>query len=209
MRSGSGFKRPVRIDESLLSQHRHLVAADVCYFLREYRIGAGYEGETNSLILNFKKTPDLVSRPEWAYKERAIETLAGEVAVCLEASRGYFSDATIVPIPPSREHGDPLHDDRLPRLLDAARRHCTFDLDVQVLLRQKRSIPSSSREASRPSVEELIQLYEVRGSARRRIVVFDDVLTTGAHFRAADHHLRRCFPTASVIGLFLARARKS
>ncbi len=209
MRSGSGFKRPVRIDESLLGQHRHLVAADVCYFLREYRIGAGYEGETNSLILNFKKTPDLASRPEWAYKQKALETLAAEVATCFEASRAYFAEATIVPIPPSREATDPLYDDRLPRLLDAARRRCSFDLDVQELLHQKRSIPSSSREATRPSVEALIELYELRGSARRRIVVFDDVLTTGAHFRAADHHLRRAFPAASLIGFFLARARKS
>lgn len=208
MRFGNGFKRPIRIDELLRDQHRHLQPDDVCYFLREYEIGAGYEGETNSLILNFKKTPNLADRPEWVYKERAIEKLAQEVASCLEAKRDYFATVTFVPIPPSRSREDPLYDDRLCRLLRKAAESCSFELEVEELLQQTCSTLSSSREAARPSVEELIRIYRVSGVAGRRIVVFDDVVTTGAHFRAASHHLKRAFPSAAILGFFLARSRR-
>jgi predicted amidophosphoribosyltransferase len=37
------------------------------------------------------------------------------------------------------------------------------------------------------------------------IGLFDDVLTTGAHFRAAHSVLKRAFPNARIIGLFIAR----
>jgi predicted amidophosphoribosyltransferase len=38
-----------------------------------------------------------------------------------------------------------------------------------------------------------------------RIALFDDVLTTGAHFVAAKKVLRARFPNAKVHGFFLAR----
>jgi hypothetical protein len=35
--------------------------------------------------------------------------------------------------------------------------------------------------------------------------LFDDVLTTGAHYRAAAAVLQRAFPEVRIIGLFIAR----
>jgi predicted amidophosphoribosyltransferase len=35
--------------------------------------------------------------------------------------------------------------------------------------------------------------------------LFDDVLTTGAHFRAASAALQQSFPGVKIIGLFIAR----
>ena len=37
------------------------------------------------------------------------------------------------------------------------------------------------------------------------IGLFDDVLTTGAHFKAAQSLLNKAFPGVRVIGLFIAR----
>jgi len=37
------------------------------------------------------------------------------------------------------------------------------------------------------------------------IGLFDDVLTTGAHFKAAQSILQKTFPDVRVIGLFIAR----
>jgi predicted amidophosphoribosyltransferase len=37
------------------------------------------------------------------------------------------------------------------------------------------------------------------------IGIFDDVLTTGAHFKSVQSLLRDQFPQAQIIGLFIAR----
>ncbi len=37
------------------------------------------------------------------------------------------------------------------------------------------------------------------------IIIFDDVLTTGAHFKAVEAVLRTHFPELPIAGLFLAR----
>ena len=41
----------------------------------------------------------------------------------------------------------------------------------------------------------------------RRIVVFDDVLTTGASFKAAQSMIGRCLTCHPVFGLFVARRK--
>ena len=37
------------------------------------------------------------------------------------------------------------------------------------------------------------------------VAIVDDVLTTGAHFRAASSVLASRFPTVQIVGLFIAR----
>jgi predicted amidophosphoribosyltransferase len=37
------------------------------------------------------------------------------------------------------------------------------------------------------------------------IGLFDDMLTTGAHFRASEAVLQKAFPGVRIIGLFIAR----
>jgi predicted amidophosphoribosyltransferase len=41
--------------------------------------------------------------------------------------------------------------------------------------------------------------------APRKIILFDDVLTTGASFKAAQTLLRENFPNAPIAGIFIAR----
>jgi orotate phosphoribosyltransferase len=42
--------------------------------------------------------------------------------------------------------------------------------------------------------------------APEKIVVFDDVLTGGSHFKAMKIVLRQRYPEVDIIGLFLARS---
>jgi predicted amidophosphoribosyltransferase len=44
-----------------------------------------------------------------------------------------------------------------------------------------------------------------RNPAPQVIGLFDDVLTTGAHYRAASNVLHGAFPGVRIIGLFIAR----
>jgi predicted amidophosphoribosyltransferase len=56
---------------------------------------------------------------------------------------------------------------------------------------------------------QLAQNYQVNAAALvpapQVIGIFDDVLTTGAHFKAAQTVLRQQFPGAQIIGFFIAR----
>jgi predicted amidophosphoribosyltransferase len=45
----------------------------------------------------------------------------------------------------------------------------------------------------------------LRNPPPQAIGLFDDVLTTGAHFRAASNILQKAFPGVRVIGVFIAR----
>ncbi len=42
-------------------------------------------------------------------------------------------------------------------------------------------------------------------SPPRSIILFDDVLTTGKHFKACERRLREIDPTISIAGIFVAR----
>ena len=62
---------------------------------------------------------------------------------------------------------------------------------------------------SRPRPEATAPTYamqeQIRTPVPRTIGLFDDVLTTGAHFRAASNILKAAYPGVRIIGLFIAR----
>ena len=82
-------------------------------------------------------------------------------------------------------------------------------LDIREIIIQTESTEAAHGLENRPRPEEIETLYQVDGSLSapppRIIAVADDILTTGAHFRAAHAILSARFPTAAVVGLFIAR----
>ncbi len=82
-------------------------------------------------------------------------------------------------------------------------------MDVRELIIQTQSIDPAHVGPNRPSPVDLERIYKVDRSVSAPtpdfIAIFDDVLTAGAHFRAAKFHLRNCFPQAQIIGIFVAR----
>jgi hypothetical protein len=198
--------RLTEIDELSRPDHTWLTESDTCYFLGEYTARKGFaHSPTNGLINNFKKTMDKVGRPEWRYKSIAINQAAA-------ALRGAIGDAslqrmTLVPIPPSKARTDPLYDDRVLQMLQ--RINPAAKLDIREMVLQSCSIEAVHIAASRPTPQELAKLYELQVSlctpVRDAIAVFDDVLTTGCHFRAMKQVLNLQFPNARVFGIFLAR----
>jgi hypothetical protein len=194
------------IDDLLRPLYPHLTAADQCYFLREYTAGRGYAGsETNHLILNLKKPPDRRGRPEWHYKERAIEQVAREFRASVNLSA--LRRVTLVPMPPSKAKSDPLYDDRMLEVLRAV--DVEGQLDIRELLRCAASMPAAHVTAARPTVAQLIANFVVDDTLTNptptSIALIDDVLTTGAHFVAAKTLLTARFPGVPIRGLFVAR----
>ena len=198
--------RLTRIDGLTRPDHHYLTEADECYFIGEYTARRGYAySRTNSLISNLKKSMDRRDRPEWHYKVLAIARAASAFRTALEPRE--LNLLTFVPIPPSKAREDPLHDDRLIQMLHAIRPHPP--LDVRELIFQTRSTGAIHEQEVRPSPEEIAALYEVDPDLAQPvpsvIAIVDDILTTGAHFRAAKALLSSQFPGTDIIGLFIAR----
>jgi predicted amidophosphoribosyltransferase len=202
------MSKPKRIDESLVTEYHYLSVSDECYYLMEYTSRAGFAySDANNLILNLKKGVDRKGTSEWPYKGKAIKAAADLIA----ALDPDWLSATLVPIPPSVVKSDESYDDRLVQVLRRADEIAESKLDIRELLYQTKSTHSSSRsDGARLSPSELGEVYRFAQPLARprpvRIVVFDDVLTTGSHFVAAKELLERRFPGVPIRGLFLARA---
>ena len=207
MTSGATFPaRLTKVDDLTRPDHAHLGADDACYFIGEYTARRGYAySPTNHLIFNFKKPVDRRGRPEWRYKEQAIQTAARALRHALRPEA--IARLTFVPIPPSKARGDPLYDDRLTRMLHAIR--AAPPLDIRELVIQTQSTEPAHGTDIRPRPAEIEALYRVDGALTEPmphiIALVDDLLTTGAHFRAAKSVLSTCFPDVAIIGLFIAR----
>jgi hypothetical protein len=193
-----------KIDELTLPDHWHLDGTDECYFIGEYTAGQGFShSATNQLILNLKKGLDRRGRPEWIWKERAIQQAATVLRGSLNPA--FLQNATFVPVPPCRATNDPLYDDRMSRVL----RLLGPEVDVRELVKQIESTEGAHISPDRPGPRQLYENYSIDDSltepAPMQIAVVDDVLTTGAHFKAMKRILNETFQGVEVVGLFLAR----
>jgi hypothetical protein len=207
MTSKSTFpRRLTKIDALTLPDHSYLTATDTCCFLGEYSARQGYAfSATNSLVLNFKKSVAKRGLPEWQHKERAIAVAADAFKSAINPV--WLDVGTLVPMPPSKAKTDPLYDDRLVRMLRAVRP--TRPPDMRELIIQTQSTSAVHDNIQRPRPADIEALYQLDTSlltpAPKVIGIFDDVLTTGAHFKAAQAVLQKAYPGVQIIGFFIAR----
>ena len=207
MTSGETFPQWLtQIDELMLPDHVYLDDDDTCYFLGEYTARQGYSySDTNQLIFNFKKPMDRRNRPEWRYKGIAIQQAAEAFRNALNPA--FIDYATFVPVPPSKAKGSLEYDDRITQMLRRIRGN--RPIDVRELVLQSVSTDAAHESDDRPSPDDLVELYELDESLTmpepQALVVVDDVLTTGSHYRAVQRVLSERFSDAEVFGLFIAR----
>ena len=101
----------------------------------------------------------------------------------------------------------PLYDDRLTQMLRGISQDSS--LDIRELVVQTANTTPAHNLDVRPRPEDIRALYrideELAEPTPRTIALVDDILTTGAHFRAAHSTLSTRFPAAPLIGLFIAR----
>ena len=198
--------RFTEIDELTRPDHSWLTDDDRCYFLGEYTARQGYSySPTNNLILNFKKEMDRREKPEWRYKEQAIQRAASAFRRALGTDP--LSSLVFVPIPPSKTRNDPLYDDRVTRMLRAIGPDGT--VDVRELIIQTKSTDAVHSRQTRPTPPQIQDQYRIDEALTipepAFIAIVDDILTTGAHFRAASAVLTARFPAVRIVGLFIAR----
>ena len=204
------LKRLTRIDALTRPQHHFLKREDEVFYFVEYTARQGYAyGPGNQLITNFKCEINHRGTPRWAFKVDAINLVGKGIAECMNPRA--LQGTTFVPVPPSKPIDDPAYDDRCVEALRAASRFAGLAIDVRELVVQEQSTPASHESEIRLHTEDLVANYRIDETLvapiPTDIVVFDDVLTTGSHFKAMQHVLKARFPGVAIRGLFIARRR--
>ena len=197
------------IDECTAVEHFSLAATDRCYYIWEYAARRRFDfSPANQLVTNLKIKPSAIARAPGraSHKQRAIDH-AAEALRRLMPRQFVAERATFVPVPSSKIAGDADHDDRLLQVLRLA--FHDWSADVRDMLALTHSTPADHEAADRLSFDELLAVTRLRGESaqppRGVIVIVDDVLNSGKHFKVAQAVLAASFPAAEVRGLFLAR----
>ena len=195
-----------KIDEGNRSDHTYLDEGDECYYALEYTPRRGfYFSRTNDRIINLKKPVDRRGRPEYRYKEQAITEAAGVLRSVL--NEHLITTATFVPVPGSKTRNHALYDDRIVRVLDQMT--AGLAADVRELVIQTEDL-ESFHDGCRLRPEELLRHYEIDEGVcpiqdPTTVCIFDDILTTGSHFKAVATLIHRRWPSARIVGIFIAR----
>jgi hypothetical protein len=195
-----------QIDEHTRPDHFYLDEDDECYYILEYTPREGpFFSSTNDLILNLKKSVERRGRPEYRYKNLAIEQ-AGDLLRSV-LNDNWLPTAMLVPIPCSKTRTHPHYDDRIVQVL--RRMAWGLDCDVRELIMQTTDL-ESFHDGTRLSPNELQTYYEIDADLcdceePSEVAIFDDLLTTGSHFKAMKGKILDHWPDVSVSGIFIAR----
>lgn len=201
----------VAVDDLTRHNYTYLTSDDECYYLCEYFSGMGYSySAENQLIFNFKKPVQKKAEAGYQYKAKAIQAISAivnsSVLPALDANT-----TTIVPIPPSKTKKHIHHDDRMCQVLHGAIRGTSFD--CRELIIQVKDMDAAHDSSIRPRPEDLKDNYQIdlslTSGLKDLIVLFDDVLTTGAHYVACRDIIKAAFPDKKVVGIFIARCNRT
>lgn len=176
---------------------------DECYYAREYTSGAGFGVSLcNDLIQNFKKSPDKRGTDQWQYKENSIRRFAKELASLFTKDKQY----TVCTILTSKRRGSPNYDDRFDQVIAELKGHhpsIIYEEPIELIDDSK----SASREGGPRDASSIIKSYRWTGFKNGippLVIVLDDVITTGGHFKASKQVIHAHHPEIRVIGVFWA-----
>lgn len=201
------------IDEAVRDEYYYIEVEDSCFYIWERMSRLWRDGErpdytqypVNGLISNLQIQPSSrVSQPKRAYwKDKAISYTATALGALIPDSWRH-GEMAFVPIPPSKVEVDPEYDSRLFDTLRAVRPKLP---DIRPLVVLTGEGFDSKQKGLKPA--DRAQYYsiaeEFADPTPEIVVLFDDILTTGCHFKAMELVLKDRFPDVTILGLFLAR----
>jgi hypothetical protein len=198
--------RLTQIDNIQRSDHRFLTESDNCAYLGEFTARQGFNfSETNKQIHNLKIPPSRTNELWYLrnYKNTAINFWGNKLKVAIPGAG--LRQATWVPIPCSKLPAHADYDTRLNAVLKVFSK----DIDVRNLIRRKEDCGAAHLATDRPTPETLTNVLEVDPTISTKdiseIIIFDDVITRGASFKAGQSILRSALSHVTVKGIFLAR----
>ena len=199
-------------EEDIQRNHPSLVKRDLgkCFYWREYKTYGGYNapGGTNQLIYNLKIKDCQTHR--LFYKNQAIQQTAKEMKQVLTENSNLerlFEKIYFVPIPTSD-----IYEKRLLKILETFKKQMEFPIFYEEIVQAKDSTKPAHQSDARPSIEELINNYKFNPSINKALIenkiliIFDDVLTKGNHYKAMELFISEYFKNIQIYGLFIARS---
>lgn len=195
----------IRLDQLELHKRIDLNTTDQIRYWRTYTPKENYHfSETNRLIQNFKISPQ--EKHRLIHKKAAIEQIAHEFMQLIPDQ--VYQNFTFVPIPPSKPLNHPEYDDRLIQVLKQVQKEKN-NLDFRMLITQQQSTSAAHTMplGQRLNIQQLYELYTFNKPdppPMQKIVIFDDVLTKGTHFKAMQKIINQHYPQVPTIGLFIA-----
>jgi hypothetical protein len=173
---------------------------DICYYARDYVSGGSWNAsEANQLIRNLKKDPSKRNTLEWNHKLRAVNKFAAELSSILPPGQAFAF------IPTSKRHDDAQYDSRWEMVKDELSR-IRPDLIAKRPILRETSCVAVHQGGKRKRTEIRATLgwrgfKDVPGS----LVLIDDVITAGAHFKVCKGMIHEVHLALPVFGVFWAR----
>ena len=184
--------------------HHYIKDSDICLYRREYISGAGYQGgPTNSLILNFKKAPPRKTNSSaWKHRQKAIKQFKNEIEILFKKDLSI----TITAIPSSKDKAHPEYDHRFEDLFtELLKSRPSLKVEWPIEVKETRQASHLSGERNPEDIKKNYIWKGFEDSRIKKLCVFDDVLTTGANFRAMSDFLMENRYAGRIIGIFWSR----
>ncbi len=182
---------------------KYLDEDDECYYFTELREGGYTISPSNQLVFNFKKPlTEKINSSSWAYRNSAIETYANAL-LSLEGI-GTVSHI-LIPSPTSKRRNSSQFNNRLDKVVETISKQYP-NICIEYSFDIKEDIQSSHLGGSR----DYTVLYNntiftpFKSNPKDFVVIIDDVLTTGVHFKVCKNKILEEYPTCRVVGIFLA-----
>lgn len=192
--------------ELALGTLNHLNTTDICLYAHDFIRGTGFQGgQVNSDVLNFKKGPNENGQH---YRTQAINKFALDASSlfdCNNPDNSYLVSA----IPSSKSKVDPEYDHRFEDFFKQLQKFCPC-VNVIWPVTVINSTQASHQTSGVRNPQMIMQNYLFNGFSGINpvnLIVFDDVLTTGAHFRAYKDFLSQNGFQGNIFGVFWAKSK--
>ncbi|WP_373072109.1 phosphoribosyltransferase [Sulfurimonas sp.] len=185
-----------------LHNRLNLLDSDECYYFFE-ATNEGYKGsKVNDLLFNFKKPIEKKGKAEWYYRDKAVDKFAKYLSKIESFNNNVM---VVIPAATSKNRSSELFNDRIDETVRKLKLKCP-NVVIEIPFDTKIDVQESHNGGTR-KVEDIQNNTEWLGfnTKAETVVIVDDVLTTGAHYRAWKDMILSKEPTVKrVIGLFLA-----
>jgi predicted amidophosphoribosyltransferase len=198
-----------------LKKHVYLEPDDQCFFFGHiYTSNKRYNySETNQLIKNLKIKRDEAYRR--SYYDQAINEVTNyllSAGVGEQIKNSNKNEFLYVPIPPSKIKSDPRYSNPCAEILQKFQNKKELRDGVRInwahLIQQTESSEESHKSNETRSPDKYKAIYQLQDLSftPKKIILFDDVISSGSHFRACSDIIKEKFKNTKVYGLFIARA---